>query len=131
MLLSALITVVLFSLPPRAWGRSYCLIWPGDHSGRGDVLGVTMVPTCKHDILTHERPPPEPVRLTIQEIDGCVEEIRGFLPVKVSPCPDHRSRRQSSRKLQLQGMSNIDLPCTSSERDTTALATVDERPVTP
>ena len=131
MLLDALITLVLLPSPQRARGRSYCPICTGYHSGREDVLGVTTVPTCKHDILTHESPPPETARLSTREIDNCVEEIHGFLPVKVSFCPDRRSRCQSSRKSQLQGRSGINSPCTRSGRDTTALATVDERAVAP
>lgn len=129
-LLGALITVVLLPLPQRACGRSYRPICPGDYSAREDVLGVTTVPACKHDILTHGSPPPEPARLSTREADSCVERIRSFLLVEVSFFPDHRPRRQSRWKSRLQGRSGIDLPCTCSERETTALATVDECAVT-
>jgi hypothetical protein len=57
-LLGALITVVLLPSPQRACGRGYRPICPGDHSGREDVLGVTVIPIYRHDILAHESPPP-------------------------------------------------------------------------
>ena len=130
MLLDALITVVQVPWPWRACGRRYSQIRPPDHSDREGVVGVRMVPTYTLDILTHGSPPPEREGLSRRWIHLRVEEIHGFLPVKVLFQSNGRPRRQSRGKPWLQGRSRIDLPCTLSGREITALATGNECAVT-